>query len=65
VGSVSDGRLQPADAFEDGEPNLFSLLRWDYRLAETLFGRDDDLRKILNWAESGSKTTSPRLIARV
>jgi hypothetical protein len=51
------------DAFEDGEPNLFSLLRWDYRLVETLYGRDDDLRKILGWAESGSKTASARLIA--
>ena len=51
-----------SDAFEDGEPNLFSLLRWDYRLVETLYGRDDDLRKILDWAESGSRTASARLI---
>src|SRR5262249_8107714 len=54
--------LQPADAFEDGEPNFFSLLRWDYRFVETLYGRDDDLRKILTWAEGGSKATSARLI---
>jgi tetratricopeptide (TPR) repeat protein len=54
--------LSPSDAFDDGEPNLFSLVRWDYRLVETLFGRDDDLRKILAWAENGSKTPSARLI---
>ncbi len=50
------------DAFEDGEPNLFSLLRWDYRFVETLWGRDDDLSKILAWAESDSKAPSARLI---
>jgi hypothetical protein len=54
--------LSPSAAFDDGEPNLFSLMRWDYRLVETLFGRDDDLRKILAWAENGSKTPSARLI---
>jgi hypothetical protein len=54
--------LDPAEAFENNEPNLFSLLRWDYRLVETLYGRDDDLRKILAWADSGSKTTSARLV---
>jgi hypothetical protein len=37
-------------------------LRWDYRLVETLYGRDDDVRKILAWAESGSKAPSARLI---
>lgn len=50
------------EAFEDGEPNLFSLLRWDYRLLETLYGRDDDLRKILAWAENGSRVPSVCLI---
>lgn len=51
------------EAFEDGEPNLFSLLRWDYRLVETLYGRTDAVSKILSWAESGSPTPSVRLIA--
>ena len=55
--------LDLSDAFEDGQPNLFSLLRWDYRLVETLYGRDDDLGLILAWAESGSKAPSARLIA--
>jgi hypothetical protein len=50
--------LPLADAFEDGEPNLFSLLRWDYRLVDTLFGRDEDLRKILAWAENVSNMPS-------
>jgi len=36
-----------SEAFEDGEPNFFSLLRWDYRLVEPLFGRAGDLRKVL------------------
>ena len=68
-GPAQDAATEPcldwlplSDAFEHGEPNLFSLLRWDYRLVETLYGRDDDLRKILGWAESGSKTPSARLI---
>ena len=55
--------LPLSEAFEDGEPNLFSLLRWDYRLVETLYGRDGDLRKILGWADSGPNTPSARLIA--
>ncbi len=54
--------LDLAEAFEDGEPNLFSLLRWDTRLVETLYGRDDDLKKILDWAESGAKAPGARLI---
>jgi hypothetical protein len=37
-------------------------LRWDYRLVETLFGREDDQHEILAWAESGSKAPSARLI---
>jgi tetratricopeptide (TPR) repeat protein len=54
--------LDLSDAFDDGEPNLFSLLRWDYRLVETLFGREEDLRKILAWAEGGSRMPSARLV---
>jgi hypothetical protein len=54
--------LELAGAFEDGGPNLFSLLTWNYRLVETLYGRDEDLRRILAWAENGSKTASARLI---
>lgn len=57
--------FQLSDAFEDGEPNLFSLLRWDFGLVETLLGRNDDLNNILAWAESGSKVPSARLITGV
>ena len=35
-------RLNLADAFEDGAPNIFSLMRWDFGLVETLYGRSDD-----------------------
>jgi hypothetical protein len=45
-----------ADAFEESGPNLFSLLRWDFRLVQTLHGREDDLRSILDWAQGGSNT---------
>jgi Tetratricopeptide repeat len=51
-----------ADALEESGPNLFSLLRWDFRLAATLHGRDDDLQKILAWCRSGSNTPTARLI---
>lgn len=57
--------FQLSDAFDDGEPNLFSLLRWDFGLVETLLGRNDDLNNILAWAESGSKMPSARLITGV
>ncbi|MEA2840868.1 MAG: hypothetical protein QOF41_2198 [Methylobacteriaceae bacterium] len=50
------------EAFEDGEPNLFSLLRWNFRLVENLYGRDDELNKILKWARSPSRSPSARLI---
>ena len=51
-----------ADALEESGPNLFSLLRWDFRLAPTLHGREDDLEKILAWCRGGSKTPTARLI---
>jgi tetratricopeptide (TPR) repeat protein len=50
------------DAIEDGEPDLFRALRWDYGLVETLFGRDDDLRAISDWAKSGTNTATVRLV---
>ena len=54
--------LSLSDAFEEREPNLFSVMRWDYRLVKTLYGRDDNLRKTLAWAENDSKAPSARLI---
>ena len=50
------------DAFEESGPNLFSLLRWDHRLVQTLYGRERDLEKILTWAMGGSDTPSARLV---
>lgn len=49
-------------AFDDGEPDLFRLLRWDYGLVEALYGRDDDLRAILKWASHGDNAATARLI---
>jgi hypothetical protein len=51
-----------AEAFEDGEPHYFRLLRWNYRLVETLYGRQRDLDEILQWAESNPARPSARLI---
>jgi tetratricopeptide (TPR) repeat protein len=51
------------EAFEDGEPNLFSLLRWNFRLVETLHGREDELNKILKWARTPSKMPQARLVS--
>jgi len=63
---VSEPRLTwfpLSDAFEENGPNLFLLLRWDFRLVDTLYGREDDLQAILNWAQGGSTTATARLIS--
>jgi len=54
--------LEPSDAVEGEEINLFGLLRWNHQLAETLYGREAELQNILAWVESGSKMTSARLV---
>src|SRR5262249_23379566 len=63
---VSSGLSLPwsplAEAFEDGEPHYFRLLRWNYRLVETLYGRERDLGEILRWPESNPNRPSARLI---
>jgi hypothetical protein len=51
-----------ADAFEDGEPNLFAALRWDYGLCERLYGRDVEMENLLSWARSGPKAATARLV---
>jgi pimeloyl-ACP methyl ester carboxylesterase len=51
------------DAFEEGKPHYFKLLRWNYRLVETLYGREHDLDEILRWAERAPTTPSASLIA--
>ena len=47
---------------EGGEPNLFSALQWRYNLAPTLQGRDQELRSVLKWAESGDSNIQIRLL---
>ncbi len=55
-------RFSLEDAFDDGEPDLFRLLRWDYGLVETLYGRDEDLSAILDWADRGGNAATVRLV---
>ncbi|KJV09344.1 hypothetical protein VZ95_12155 [Elstera litoralis] len=50
------------DAIEAGAPNSFSLLRWDFRLVETLYGRAEAQEKILNWARGSRNAALARLI---
>jgi hypothetical protein len=51
-----------ADAFDDGEPDLFRALRWDYGLCERLYGRDFEMENILAWARDGRKAATARLV---
>jgi tetratricopeptide (TPR) repeat protein len=51
-----------ADAIEAGEVNSFSLLRWDSRLVETLYGRAEAQEKILSWARGSRNAALARLI---
>jgi len=50
------------DAFEESWPNLFSLLHWDFRLVETLYGREGELKAILAWARTDTHRPLARLI---
>jgi hypothetical protein len=50
------------DAFEDGKPHYFKLLRWNYRFVETLYGREHDLDEIVKWAERAPTTPNACLI---
>jgi hypothetical protein len=49
-------------AFEGTEIDIFRALRWDYGLVETLYGRDEHLSAIINWAEGGSIAATARLV---
>ena len=53
----------PSGIMQDGEPDLFSALRWDHGLAATLRGRDDDFAAILGWADDGKATVAARLVS--
>ncbi|WP_232630873.1 tetratricopeptide repeat protein [Methylobacterium sp. Leaf118] len=50
------------EAVQPGDINLLDALRWNFGLARTLHGRDDDLRQILDWAEAKPSVPSARLI---
>ena len=56
-------QFSPADTVEDGRPDLFRVLRWDYGLVETLYGRDSELQAILDWAARGGQTATARLVS--
>jgi hypothetical protein len=43
------------NAIVDGKPDISRLLRWNYELVQTLHGRADDIRQIVEWAESSDR----------
>lgn len=47
----------------DGELDLFLALRWDYNSETTFVGRNEELERILTWAESESKDIELRLVS--
>ena len=49
-------------AIEDGKPNIASLLQWRYRLVETLYGREEELRTIENWVNDERPEVLIRLV---
>jgi hypothetical protein len=51
-----------ASAVQSGDHNLLDALRWNFGLVEKLYGRDDDLNKIMDWAERTSAPPSARLV---
>ncbi len=55
--------FEPEDAIDESGVDVFRLLRWDYRLVDTLYGRDDELQSILKWADRGSNAASARLVS--
>src|SRR5262249_7483146 len=46
----------------DGKPDISRLLRWNYELVRTLYGRNDDARQIAEWAESGDQQILLRFV---
>jgi hypothetical protein len=50
------------DAFEGAEPDIASLLRWRYRLVETLYGREQEIDDIKAWANSDREDILVRLV---
>lgn len=48
-------------AIERGQANISSLMRWEYRLVEKLYGRDREISDIIEWAE----TPRPEILVRL
>jgi len=51
-----------AKAVQPGDYNLLDALRWNFGLVEKLYGRDDELKEIVDWAERVSAPPSARLV---
>jgi hypothetical protein len=73
IGFPNSGELPPsselelpwqplASAVQPGDYNLLDALRWNFGLVEKLYGRDDELKKIIEWAERVSTPPSARLV---
>ncbi len=52
-----------AEIVEDGDVVALRALKWSYRLADRLFGRDAELAAILNWANDGRNQVAVRLVS--
>jgi hypothetical protein len=51
-----------ADAVQPNDYNLLDALRWNFGLVEKLYGRDDELKEIVDWAERRLAIPSARLV---
>jgi pimeloyl-ACP methyl ester carboxylesterase len=51
-----------ASAVQPGDYNLLDALRWNYGLVEKLYGRNEELTKIVGWAERDPAPPSARLV---
>ncbi len=56
------GWRELSDAVAPDDIDLLAALRWNFRLATKLHGRDDDLKQILAWAEAKPGVPSIRLV---
>jgi len=48
------------NAIVDGKVDISRILRWNYELVRSLYGRDDDVRQIVEWAEG----SDPQILLR-
>jgi len=50
------------DAVQPNDYNLLDAMRWNFGLVETLYGRDDELKEIVDWAGGRLAIPSARLV---